>query len=64
LADGRLAGGDQGRPARAVAARARSRDELTSRQVKLAVGTSVHDPTGPVARLPFNVVAEFEADPI
>lgn len=40
-------------------------DELTSRQVKLALGTSVHDPTDPVGRLLFNVlamVAEFEAD--
>jgi DNA invertase Pin-like site-specific DNA recombinase len=33
--------------------------------VKLALGTSVHDPTDPVGRLLFNVlamVAEFEAD--
>jgi DNA invertase Pin-like site-specific DNA recombinase len=40
-------------------------DELTSRQVKLALGTSVHDPTDPIGRLLFNVlamVAEFEAD--
>jgi DNA invertase Pin-like site-specific DNA recombinase len=40
-------------------------DELTSQQVKLALGTSVHDPTDPVGRLLFNVlamVAEFEAD--
>jgi DNA invertase Pin-like site-specific DNA recombinase len=40
-------------------------DELTSRQVKLALGTAVHDPTDPVGRLLFNVVAmvaEFEAD--
>src|SRR4051794_913086 len=40
-------------------------DELTSRHVKLALGTSVHDPTDPVGRLLFNVlamVAEFEAD--
>jgi DNA invertase Pin-like site-specific DNA recombinase len=40
-------------------------DELTSREVKLALGTSVHDPTDPVGRLLFNVlamVAEFEAD--
>jgi DNA invertase Pin-like site-specific DNA recombinase len=40
-------------------------DELTSRRVKLAVGTSVHDPTDPGGRLLFNVlamVAEFEAD--
>jgi DNA invertase Pin-like site-specific DNA recombinase len=33
--------------------------------VKLSLGGSVHDPTDPVARLLFNVlavVAEFEAD--
>ena len=40
-------------------------DELTTRQVKLSLGGSVHDPTDPVGRLLFNVlamVAEFEAD--
>jgi len=40
-------------------------DELTTRQVKLALGASVHDPTDPVGRLLFNVlamVAEFESD--
>jgi DNA invertase Pin-like site-specific DNA recombinase len=40
-------------------------DELTTREVKLNVGGSVHDPTDPVGRLLFNVlamVAEFEAD--
>jgi DNA invertase Pin-like site-specific DNA recombinase len=40
-------------------------DELTSRQVKLNLGGSIHDPTDPVGRLLFNVlamVAEFEAD--
>jgi DNA invertase Pin-like site-specific DNA recombinase len=39
-------------------------DELTRRQVKLNLGGSVHDPTDPVGRLLFNVlamVAEFEA---
>jgi DNA invertase Pin-like site-specific DNA recombinase len=39
-------------------------DELTAREVKLALGTSVHDPTDPVGRLLFNVlamVAGFEA---
>ena len=39
--------------------------ELTARQVKLNLGGSVHDPTDPVGRLLFNVlamVAEFEAD--
>ncbi len=38
---------------------------LTRRQVKLSVGSSVHDPTDPVGRLLFNVlamVAEFERD--
>jgi DNA invertase Pin-like site-specific DNA recombinase len=40
-------------------------DELTSRQVKLNLGGSIHDPTDPVGRLLFNVlamVAEFEVD--
>ena len=40
-------------------------DELTKRIVKLSVGGSVHDPTDPVGRLLFKVlamVAEFEAD--
>jgi DNA invertase Pin-like site-specific DNA recombinase len=40
-------------------------DELTTRQVKLNIGGSVHDPTDPVGRLLFNVlamVAEFESD--
>jgi DNA invertase Pin-like site-specific DNA recombinase len=40
-------------------------DDLTSRQVKLNLGGSVYDPTDPVGRLLFNVlamVAEFEAD--
>src|SRR3954468_11337404 len=40
-------------------------DELTRRQVKLNLAGSVHDPTDPVGRLLFNVlamVAEFEAD--
>jgi DNA invertase Pin-like site-specific DNA recombinase len=40
-------------------------DELTAREVKLSLGGSVHDPTDPVGRLLFNVlamVAEFEAD--
>ena len=40
-------------------------DELTRREVKLSIGGSIHDPTDPVGRLLFNVlamVAEFEAD--
>ncbi len=40
-------------------------DDLTNRGVKLNLGGSVHDPTDPVGRLLFNVlamVAEFEAD--
>jgi DNA invertase Pin-like site-specific DNA recombinase len=40
-------------------------DELTSRHVTLNLGGSVHDPTDPVGRLLFNVlamVAEFESD--
>jgi DNA invertase Pin-like site-specific DNA recombinase len=40
-------------------------DELTKRNVKLSLGGSIHDPTDPVGRLLFNVLAmlaEFEAD--
>jgi DNA invertase Pin-like site-specific DNA recombinase len=40
-------------------------DELTKQDVKLSLGGSVHDPTDPVGRLLFNVlamVAEFESD--
>ena len=40
-------------------------DELTKRHVKLSPGGSIHDPTDPIGRLLFNVlaiVAEFEAD--
>jgi DNA invertase Pin-like site-specific DNA recombinase len=40
-------------------------EDLTRREVKLNLGGSVHDPTDPVGRLLFNVlamVAEFEAD--
>jgi DNA invertase Pin-like site-specific DNA recombinase len=40
-------------------------DELTKRNVKLSLGGSIHDPTDPVGRLLFDVlamVAEFEAD--
>ena len=40
-------------------------DELTRCEVRLQIGSSVHDPTDPVGRLLFNVlamVAEFEAD--
>jgi DNA invertase Pin-like site-specific DNA recombinase len=38
-------------------------DELTARQVRLNLGGSVYDPTDPVGRLQFNVlamVAEFD----
>jgi DNA invertase Pin-like site-specific DNA recombinase len=40
-------------------------EELTSREVSLSIGGAVHDPSDPVGRLLFNVlamVAEFEAD--
>jgi DNA invertase Pin-like site-specific DNA recombinase len=40
-------------------------DELTTRRVRLSLGGAVYDPTDPVERLLFNVlamVAEFEAD--
>jgi DNA invertase Pin-like site-specific DNA recombinase len=39
--------------------------ELTAREVALSLGGSVHDPTDPIGRLLFNVlamVAEFESD--
>ncbi len=40
-------------------------DEPTKQNVKLSLGGSIHDPTDPVARLLFNVlamVADFESD--
>lgn len=40
-------------------------DDLTKREVKLSLGGSIHDPTDPVGRLLFHVlamVAEFESD--
>ena len=40
-------------------------EELTTAGVKLNIGGAVHDPTDPVGRLPFNVlamIAEFESD--
>lgn len=40
-------------------------EDLTRRRVRLSLGGSVYDPTDPVGRLLFNVVAlvaEFEAD--
>jgi DNA invertase Pin-like site-specific DNA recombinase len=40
-------------------------EELTKKKVKLSIGGAVHDPTDPVCRLLFNVlamVAEFESD--
>lgn len=40
-------------------------DELTERSDKLCLGGSIHDPTDPVGRLLFNVlamIAEFETD--
>jgi DNA invertase Pin-like site-specific DNA recombinase len=40
-------------------------DDLTRRHVKLNLGGSIHDPTDPIGRLLFNVlamVAEFESD--
>ncbi len=39
--------------------------DLASREIKLSIGGSVHDPTDPVGKLLFNVlamVAEFESD--
>ncbi len=40
-------------------------DELSARQIRVNLGGSIHDPTDPIGRLLFNVlamVAEFEAD--
>jgi DNA invertase Pin-like site-specific DNA recombinase len=40
-------------------------DAVTERNLKLRLGGSIHDPTDPVGRLLFNVlamVAEFESD--
>lgn len=40
-------------------------EDLTKRNIKLSIGGNVHDPTDPVGRLLFNVlamVAEFESD--
>ena len=40
-------------------------EDLTKRNIKLSLGGNVHDPTDPVGRLLFNVlamVAEFESD--
>lgn len=40
-------------------------DDLAAREVKLSIGSSVCDPTGPIGKLLFNVlamVAEFEGD--
>jgi DNA invertase Pin-like site-specific DNA recombinase len=40
-------------------------DELEKRGVKLALGASVHDPTDPMGRMFFDILAtftEFEAD--
>jgi hypothetical protein len=40
-------------------------EDLTTREVKLSIGGSLHDPTDPVGRLLFNVlamVAEYESD--
>ena len=40
-------------------------DQLEAKGVKLALGASVHDPTGPMGKMFFNILAtfaEFEAD--
>src|ERR1035437_831015 len=53
------------RPARALPHARGIVHELTSREVRLSLGGSVHDPADPVGRLLFNVlamVAEFESD--
>jgi Resolvase, N terminal domain len=38
-------------------------DDLTRREVKLSIGGSVHDPTDPVGRLLFNVLAMVALTP-
>ena len=57
-------GRDQARPPGPTLPDARAIvEELTRRQIKLSLGGAVHDPTDPVGRLLFNVlamVAEFE----
>jgi DNA invertase Pin-like site-specific DNA recombinase len=61
----RCPGRDQARPlARSLPDARDIVAELTAREVKLSLGGSVHDPTDPVGRLLFNVlamVAEFES---
>lgn len=42
-------------------------DELMKRRVKLQLGSSVHDPTDPMGKMLFGILAifaEFESDPI
>jgi DNA invertase Pin-like site-specific DNA recombinase len=54
------------RQARSLPAARDILDELTRRNVKLSLGGSIHDPTDPVGRLLFNVlamVAEFRIRP-
>jgi DNA invertase Pin-like site-specific DNA recombinase len=53
------------RLARSIADARDIADELTAREVKLAFGGQVYDPTDPMGKLVFNmmsVFAEFEAD--
>ena len=53
------------RLARSVPDARATADELEQRGVKLALGNSVHDPTDPMGKMFFNILAtfaEFEAD--
>ncbi len=53
------------RPARSVPDARTIADELRERGVKLALGATVHDPSDPMGKMFFNIVAtfaEFEAD--
>ena len=53
------------RPARSVRDAHQIADDLAAREVKLSIAGSVYDPTDPMGKLLFNVlamVAEFEAD--
>jgi DNA invertase Pin-like site-specific DNA recombinase len=66
LPRGRYDGGQEaGRLARSLPDARAIAEDLTKRQVRLSLGASVYDPTDPVGRLLFNVlamVAEFEVD--
>jgi len=47
----------QTRPTLALSDARAIADELTTRRVRLSLGGAVYDPTDPVGRLPFDVLA-------